>query len=215
MKKYFRNITVYIIGVFVVTILVGGLSVFFQKETTTAKDIAPKVIRFHVLANSDSEEDQALKVKVKNEVITYMYDKLNSSNGIEESRKIILQEEEMIKKIALDKIKEEGYDYDVKIMLQQENFPEKRYGSVVLPHGEYEALRILIGKAEGHNWWCVMFPPLCFIDVTMEEFGFEETQAVLEKHLSKKDIKKIVKKENEIQFKFKIVEWFKDLTSKE
>ena len=209
MKKYRRKIALLIVMVFVFSIVMLGIIRMMDSREVNAEEISDKVIRFHVIANSDNDEDQNLKIKVKNDVIKYMYDKLNGLDDIEKSREIILGEMENLKKIAEKKIAEEGYDYDVKIVLGNENFPEKRYGEVVLPHGEYEALRIIIGEGEGHNWWCVMFPPLCFIDVTLEDYSFEDIQITLEKNLSEEDIEKILEKENDVVFKLKFLEWFK------
>ena len=209
MKKYRRKIALLIVMVFVFSVVMLGIIRMVNSREVNAEEISDKVIRFHVLANSDSDEDQNLKVKVKNDVIKYMYDKLNECDDIDKSRGIILGEMENLKEIAEKKIAEEGYEYDVKIVLGNENFPQKRYGEVVLPHGEYEALRIIIGEGEGHNWWCVMFPPLCFVDVTLEDYSFEDIQITLEKNLSEEDIEKILEKENDVVFKFKFLEWFK------
>ncbi|MCM1990051.1 stage II sporulation protein R [Oceanirhabdus seepicola] len=209
MKKYRRKIALLIVMVFVFSIVMLGIIRMMDSREVNAEEISDKVIRFHVIANSDNDEDQNLKIKVKNDVIKYMYDKLNGCDDIDKSREIILGEMENLKKIAEKKISEEGYDYDVKIVLGNENFPQKRYGEVVLPHGEYEALRIIIGEGQGQNWWCVMFPPLCFIDVTLEDYSFEDIQITLDKNLSEEDVEKILEKENDVVFKLKFLEWFK------
>ena len=127
-------------------------------------DVKDSLIRFHVIANSDTDEDQALKIKVKNKVIEYLYPYLSNSSSIEESRKIIIDNEDKVKQIAQKVIKDNNYSYGVKLELSHENFPEKSYGNIVLPQGNYEAFRIIIGSGQGRNWWCVMFPPLCFVD---------------------------------------------------
>lgn len=130
--------------------------------------IAEQIIRFHVLANSDSEEDQQLKKQVKTEVVSYLQEKLKVAKTKVEAEKIIRQEEGQIQKIAKNKIASEGYSYDVEVKLEPHYFPIKNYGDLTFPSGDYEALRVLIGKAEGRNWWCVMFPSLCFVD---ESYG--------------------------------------------
>lgn len=164
------------------------------------KGISGKIIRFHVLANSDSSKDQALKQKVKDEIIKYIIPKLKESKSIDETRNILKENDEDIVKVALKVIKSEGFNYSVKSQLSKENFPLKRYGTVVLPQGEYEAYRIIIGEGKGQNWWCVMFPPLCFIDVTKGEIAEEETEEQMKKHLSKEeyDTLKEESKETEI-----------------
>lgn len=153
--------------------------------------VSEKIIRFHVLANSDSSNDQKLKQKVKDEIIKYILPKLKNSQSLEETRNILKEKDEDIVKIALKVIKAEGFNYKVKSQLSRENFPVKRYGTVVLPQGEYEAYRIIIGEGKGQNWWCVMFPPLCFIDIAKGEVAEEETEEQMKKHLSKEEYESI------------------------
>ncbi|NME82629.1 stage II sporulation protein R [Clostridium sp. SM-530-WT-3G] len=134
------------------------------------------LIRFHVIANSDSSEDQNLKIKVKNQVIDYLYPYLNNSKSLDESRRIIKANMPEVEKIAEKVIKDNNYNYDVKIQLSRENFPEKSYGNIVLPQGNYEAFRIIIGSGQGKNWWCVMFPPLCFVDESKAEVEYDKVE---------------------------------------
>ncbi|KNF09777.1 stage II sporulation protein R [Gottschalkia purinilytica] len=133
----------------------------YYKTSETYKD---KLIRFHVLANSDLPEDQELKLKVRDKVLNEISHKFINSKSIEETRKIIKQNMNEIRDIALKEIKESGKDYDVDIKLGKHTFPTKSYGNFTLPAGEYESVRIIIGEGNGQNWWCVMFPPLCFVD---------------------------------------------------
>lgn len=137
-----------------------GEEPFMSREATPYSDI----IRFHVRANSDSEEDQELKMAVKEDVVTLLNPMLSESENVNESRNIIVSNLQNIYTTAINTITEQGYDYKVKVYLTNENFPEKTYGDVTFPEGEYQALRIDIGEAKGQNWWCVMYPPLCFID---------------------------------------------------
>lgn len=134
-------------------------------------------IRFHVVANSDSEEDQALKLKVRDELLKEINGGLvrravgqaeagdkTASLDIDESRRYIIENITEIEAAAERIVRAEGYDYDVRAEFGVSWIPEKTYGSVTFPAGNYEALKVLIGKAEGHNWWCVLYPPLCLID---------------------------------------------------
>lgn len=139
-------------------------------------EVKNKLIRFHVIANSDTEEDQNLKLKVKNKVIDYLYPYLNASQSLEESRNIIKYKMDEVKKLAEEVIKDNNYSYGVKTELSRENFPEKSYGKITLPQGNYEAFRIIIGTGQGKNWWCVMFPPLCFVDETKAEVEYDKTE---------------------------------------
>ncbi|MCY6958756.1 stage II sporulation protein R [Clostridium sp. ZC22-4] len=188
-----------------------------DKNNISQKEISKKLIRFHVLANSDSTEDQALKLKVRDEVLDYIYPKLKNSKNIEESRGIIQQEDKEIKKIAERVIKEKGYNYNISTMLSHENFPVKSYGNITLPQGNYEAYRIIIGKGEGHNWWCVMFPPLCFTDITKGEVAYTETERDMKQVLTPEEYKFVNntnKDKNNLVVKFKVVEVLKNICKK-
>lgn len=164
---------------------VGNLKV--DSEITYDYDsVQEEIIRFHVIANSDTDEDQELKLKVRDEVIKFLTPLLDESSSIEESREILKENDKKVIDIAKKVIKENGYNYSVKSELSRENFPEKIYGNIVLPQGEYEAYRILIGKSSGQNWWCVMFPPLCFVDVTKGEVAYNETERQMNKVVENK-----------------------------
>ncbi|WP_294362954.1 stage II sporulation protein R [uncultured Clostridium sp.] len=165
------------------------------------EDIANEIIRFHVIANSNTDEDQALKLKVRDKAIEFVSNSLKESNSLEESRKFIIENKSNIESIAKSVIIENGYDYNVTSSLSRENFPDKIYGDVVFPQGEYEAYRILIGEAKGENWWCVMFPPLCFVDGTKDAIDSTEVVEKLEGNNKKEKIKN-----NKVKFKFKLFE---------
>lgn len=178
-------------------------------------DVKDVLIRFHVIANSDTEEDQNLKLKLRDKVIEYYYPLLNNSKSIEESRKIILDNKSKVEELARNFIKENGYSYSITSELSHENFPEKQYGNIVLPQGNYEAYRIIIGNGEGHNWWCVMFPPLCFIDVTKGEVEEEESKKELDEVIteSKQEASNEEKTldDEDVEIDFKFIEVIKDL----
>lgn len=140
--------------------------IFSEKVAAEQENIAKELIRFHVRANSDSEADQQLKLQVKNAVVAYMERLLEGSGSVEESGKRIEDNMEEILQEAMQVIHENGYEYDVSGYMVKEYFPLRVYGDVALPPGEYTAFRIDIGEAEGKNWWCVLYPPLCFVDIT-------------------------------------------------
>lgn len=164
---------------------------------STIEDISQKLIRFHVIANSDEEKDQALKLKVRDEVLKYIQPMLKDSKDIDNSREILEKENENILNIARTVIKENGYSYEVDSTLSREYFPVKTYGNITLPQGEYEAYRILIGSGEGKNWWCVMFPPICFVDVTKGAVAYEETEKEMKEVLSEDEYKMVDNKVSE------------------
>lgn len=123
-----------------------------------------ELIRFHVLANSDSEADQALKMKVRDRILAETCLPLEEAQNTTEAEQQIRHHMADIRAAALDEIQKQGYDYPVSVQLGVFDFPVRQYGNVTLPAGKYPALRVLIGEGAGHNWWCVMFPPLCFVD---------------------------------------------------
>ena len=130
------------------------------------------IIRFHVIANSDSDEDQELKFKVRNQVLAKVQNALEGSQGAAQTRAYIEDNLEEIEACALECIRAEGYDYSVKARIGVTAIPAKQYDDLYLPAGSYEALTIAIGEGKGQNWWCVVFPPLCLVDA--RESGHDE-----------------------------------------
>lgn len=201
-----------ILGIIGLGLIIGAFSFTNNKGVQAdqiVNDISNKIIRFHVLANSDSDEDQELKLKVRDEVIKYMSPILDKSKSLDESRAILKNNQDKVIEIAEKVIKEEGYNYSVQTELKRENFPVKTYGNITLLEGEYEAFRILIGEAKGQNWWCVMFPPLCFVDMTKGQISYDESKEKLEGVLTDEEYDLITDKENsKIKFRFKLGEVF-------
>ena len=209
MKKILSVLILGVMCLFIVGSSLNTRQALGVTEENVVEDISEKLIRFHVLANSDSDIDQDLKLRVKDEVLKYISPILNESQSLEESREILKREDKNIIKIAEDYIKSQGFDYTVETTLTRENFPVKEYGNIVLPQGEYEAYRILIGEGKGQNWWCVMFPPLCFIDVTKGQVAYDETEKKMKDVLSEEEFKSVNKKENNVNFEFKVIDLFK------
>lgn len=153
------------------------------REKAAREELASEVLRFHVLANSDSEEDQKLKLKVKENVLIYMKKHLPENPDLSQTRKWVADNLDEIEKEAEKILLEENSTYKVSAELENVLFPEKTYGDVTFPAGKYEALRIEIGAAKGQNWWCCLYPNLCFIDAVhavVPEEGKQELQNVLE-----------------------------------
>lgn len=161
-----RNLLVPVTILFVF-VLLGWAFLFEQiKQNAPVSFEQEGLIRFHVLANSDKPEDQQLKLKVRDAVIAYLAPQLEHLTDPEDARQVVVENEGKLIDIAQHVIVENGANYPVSIEFGIFDFPVKSYGNFVLPAGKYEAVRILIGNAEGKNWWCVLFPPLCFIDIT-------------------------------------------------
>ena len=214
--KNIRN-RIYILASILVVVLITSTFVIIKevnKIEACTYDYKDKLIRFHVIANSDSDKDQKLKLKVRDEVRSYLQPKLENSNSIEESEKIIKNEYKTLENISKKVISKNGYNYIVKVGLEYSNFPAKQYSSVVLPAGKYKALRIIIGEGKGKNWWCVMFPPLCFID---DQNGIidEKTDKKLKEVLTEEEYDLIMAKNKSevknLEFKFKITEVFQNI----
>jgi stage II sporulation protein R len=214
-KKKLRN--KYLLGIIFTLIVVAGFIYDVYGLPMTDHDaivegLSESLIRFHVVANSDSAGDQALKLLVKDEVVKEMEILLQSSTSIDESREIINNNIENIKGIAENVVANNGQDMAVEVSLKQETFPVKKYGDIVLPSGEYEALVINLGEAKGKNWWCILFPPLCFVDATHGVVN-DEAKKGLQDVLTEEEYKEIILNEDcevDITVKFKIVEWFKE-----
>ena len=184
-------------------------AVSYTHAVTT--DIADSVFRLHVIANSNSDEDQNLKYIVRDKVIEYMSSISQNASSKEEVIKIAKANLDKIQAIAAQTIRDNGYTYSVNVEVGNFSFPSKRYGDITLPPGYYDALRIKIGKAEGQNWWCVMFPPLCFVDVTSGVVP-DESKEIMKENLSKEEFDLISKNSNEVKVKFKIVEVLQNFT---
>ncbi len=143
----------------------------------TAK--ATETLRFHVVANSNSDFDQEVKIEVKNAVYEYIRGNLSGEDSMEETVAFVQDEKEELTEIANAVLKEKGADYEANIVIGRFEFPTKSYGEEVYPAGEYEAVKVELGKAQGENWWCVLFPPICFVDASNEtdiDSSFEEKE---------------------------------------
>lgn len=134
-------------------------------EMTQAAVNREDLVRFHVVANSDSGEDQALKRAVRDGILKEISPQLAQSKSLEESRQILIELRPVMEEISRKVIAAWGKDFEVKTEYGDFIFPTKSYGSLILPAGEYEAVRVVIGEGKGSNWWCVLFPPLCFVDI--------------------------------------------------
>lgn len=171
---------------------------------TQCSEISEDVFRLHILANSDSDEDQSLKLKVRDEVLEYTEDLFNSASSKEEAEKIISDNLQSISNVAYRTLLENGYDYTVTAEITNMYFTTRYYESYTLPSGMYDALRITIGEGEGHNWWCVMYPSICISSV-------EEKDSKAKEVLN--DGEYDIVRNEQYQYKFKIVEMFEKICS--
>ena len=162
----------------------------------------------HVIANSDSQDDQDLKYKVRDHLLSYMNSICGNCQSKQEAISIVEKNKDTFEQIASHTIKEQGYSYSVKITISNFEFPTKNYGDISLPAGYYDALKVEIGEAKGQNWWCVMFPPLCFVDISSGVVP-DDSKELMENNLSEEEFALVSDQSNQgIQFKFKLLEFF-------
>lgn len=216
-RKKLLNLNKNMIPRFVMSVLITALVTFCiycaLYSEKISRGLEENIIRLHVVANSDSQEDQALKTDVKNAVVEYMASKLKGSSDINESKEIIDANIENIRELVCKTIKTYEKNYQVEIDTGKFPFPTKTYGDISLPAGNYQALRIKIGKGEGSNWWCVLFPPLCFVDVTHGAVP-DSVKEELRNNLTEEEYGIITTADSEkdipIKIRFKIIEFFQD-----
>lgn len=189
-------------------LVLAGVLVSGAAALRTQDELAEQVVRLHVLANSDSEEDQTLKLQVRDAVLARAEGLLDPVTDRREAEGLLRGQLLELETVAAETIRAAGYDYPVSVELADAEFPTRRYGGFILPAGEYLALRVLIGAAEGQNWWCVVYPPLCTaaaseLPGTALTAGFSQEQV----HLITEDGPRYV-------LKFKTVELWETLRQK-
>ena len=188
-----KNFITLIISVILILFLLLGYS------TSVNSELSQNIVRLHIIANSDSEEDQNLKLKVRDAVLSHAKSDFTKKSDVS-------QQLDTYKKIAEKIIRENGYSYSIDAEYGNFRFPTKHYKNISLPAGYYDAVRIKIGDAKGKNWWCVMFPPLCFVDGTTDSAYAEDK---LKKSLGKDSYDIITSGQSgsfPFEIKFKIVE---------
>ena len=187
----------------------------FSYVKAVSNDISNSVFRLHVIANNDSEIVQNLKYKVRDSLLEYINSLCTNVSSKEEVITLAQNHIHDFENIAKKVITDNGYDYTVTVEIGQYDFPTKEYGDVSLPAGIYDALRVKIGSASGRNWWCVMFPPLCFVDVSSGVVP-DSSKELLQENLNKEEYTLITdSSENpNMDFKFKLVELFQNIKLK-
>lgn len=177
------------------------------------QDLSDSMIRLHIVANSDSDADQTLKYHVRDAVIAYMTERMDSLQTKETAGDYVKDHIDELETVANAVIAREGFGNLAQVSFGKYPFPTKQYENVILPAGFYDAVKVEIGQAEGENWWCVMFPPLCFVDDTKGEME-EEYMDVLKDELSSEEMDIILASDSEteipVEIKFKIVEIFQE-----
>lgn len=202
-KKTIKEIIILTV-LFSTYILINAFS--YVSEIST--DLKESVFRLHVIANSNSEKDQNLKYIVRDNIIQYMKSICNDCNSKEETIKIVSNHLDDFTQIANQTIKDNGFSYTAKVSIGNFKFPTKTYADISFPAGYYDALKIQLGNANGQNWWCVLYPSLCFIDTTSVTIS-DESREQLKENLNEEEYKIISNSDtNSINIKFKLIELF-------
>ena len=184
--------------------MILAVLVSFTGFATQCEDIPDRVLRLHILANSDSEEDQALKLKVRDRIVTESAGLFDQVTDRESARAVVEKNMDALREAAQDEVYRQGYSYPVSMELTHMYFTTRVYGETALPAGYYEALRVTIGAGAGHNWWCVIFPAMC-LPVAEES---QELDGVLNEEQME-----IVEEGESAQYeiKFKALEWYEQI----
>lgn len=198
MKKIYKTCMILVVGV----LLLGGA--YQYRSRSLQQDIAKRILRFHVIANSDTKEDQALKLKIRDSIGSYLHQELKDVDSLEECIAVVNDNLAQIEDCARTVMEQEGYDYPVKAMVARVDFPVKTYGMYTFPKGNYQALEVIIGEGKGKNWWCVMYPNLCFSNSVYEVID-ENSKKELRAVLTEEEYEEILA-EGKIQVKFKYLE---------
>ena len=215
MRNIFKFIDFGFIKRFFIVLILFSIFVFISAISyvnAVSEDLSESVFRLHVIANSDSKEDQDLKYKVRDSILEYINELTSDCSSKDEVIALATEKQEALHDIAKKVIEENGYDYDVNISIGNFEFPTKTYGDISFPAGNYDALRVEIGEAGGQNWWCVMFPPLCFVDVTSGVVP-DESKETIKENLNDEEYDLISDTESPtIKFKFSLIEFFKGIS---
>lgn len=200
----YRRILITFFTICSILLLLGTLPIRGEAE------VYESVVRLHVLANSDTEEDQALKLKVRDALLEKTAPLLSACTSREEACAVLEANKEELCQIAEEVIRAEGYDYPVTLLLGEEDYPERSYDGICFPSGKYTSLRVCIGDAEGQNWWCCLFPPLCLGNSTVSADDAED--AFISVGFTPSQYKIITQTDKPVyRVRFKILELLQDL----
>lgn len=191
-----------------IILLLFSLYFIFSSITysySISNDLEKNLFRLHIVANSDSDEDQNLKLYVRDIVVNYL--KSNNFNTKNDLINFLNTHQSELSQIIQSAIYQKGYSYNFSIEIGNSFFPQKKYENIILPSGYYDGLKIKIGNAEGKNWWCVLFPPMCLINNSSCKLT-EESELILENSLSPESNLVVSSNTQNYKFKFKIIDFF-------
>lgn len=195
MKSKIRRIELSVLFGLIITVILSTVS--FARDCS---EIRNSVLRMHVIANSDSDADQELKLKVRDAVLQAGKEYFDGSITASEAEEKLIPIKDKLEQAAKQTIEENGFDYGVRVTICKEYFGTRTYDNdITLPAGQYEAVKVIIGEGKGHNWWCVMFPPMCL--------PAAQSDAEIDSVLSDSELS-VVKSNPKFEPRFKIIELF-------
>ena len=184
--------------------LISAILLSVSNFNVKCEDLRQNVLRLHIIANSDTESDQNLKLKVRDEVLQYTYTLFNNAKSKYEAENVISDNLQNISNVAYKTVLDNGFDYPVKAEITNMYFTTRYYENYTLPSGKFDALRITIGSGKGKNWWCVMYPSICISSVKEQDEKARDTFDEQQYDIIKNE---------QIQYKFKVVEVFEKICS--
>lgn len=202
--------------ILVIIFLIGNLTyynVYSKVENNSTPDplqpqIAEKILRFHVLGNSNSHKDQQVKLQVRDAIGSMMEPVLESSDSLNRSEQLVKENMPQILEVANQVLEENGFDYKAKASIKTVEFPDKTYGTYTFPAGKYEALQVILGKGSGHNWWCVLYPNMCFRG-SLYEVVDDKSKEDLKEILTAEEYEDVEnRKSDHWEIRFKLLEYF-------
>lgn len=202
MVKNFK--TIILISLLFFTFLLISITSY---SNSLSNSLSEHFLRLHIIANSNSKIDQELKLKIRDNILNYINSTINKNSSKEETIVYIENNLESIKNICIETINKEGFNYSVNLNIDNTFFPTKHYYNLSLPAGYYDALKIEIGNSNGENWWCCLYPPLCFIDIADGKIN-TDYESNLREDLSTEEFEIIRPSKPSIKFKFKLLELF-------
>lgn len=168
-----------------------------------AERIAPSLLRFHILANSDSPADQQVKLEVRSLILDYIQELLPDRQGKEETIRCLREQKAAIEETASQYLAQRGYPYKAALEITRCYFPTRVYDNMVIPCGQYDAARITLGKGDGHNWWCVLYPRFCFVDAACKEIP-QESRNQLRNQINQDDYLALENHRPDFEFRFRL-----------
>ena len=181
----------------------------FCYASNISNDLENNIFRLHILANSDSIEDQSLKLKVRDNIISYLEKICDNCNSKDDFINIVNLNSHNLKEIASNTVNAYGFNYDIDIQISNFYFPTKHYGNISFPAGYYDGLKIQIGDAKGQNWWCSLFPPLCFTDVSSGIID-ENSEKDLKNNISEEEFSIVCSSNGIYKLKFRLIEFLNE-----